>query len=272
MQHPRKILEKYSVHPKKSLGQNFLFDDTLLHKIVASADLDQTDHVLEIGPGLGSLTQVLAQKAERVVAVELDNRLLPILHEELVDYTNVKIEHADILDVRIDQFFDKRYVAVANVPYYITGAIMRHLLSHNERKPKRIVFTVQKEVAERMSALTGKMSLLAVSIQFYGDVHLVSNIASGAFWPKPKIASAIVRIDVHDQLPDNEKLFFRIARAGFSQKRKQLKNNLRALQVGDEAIGEMMSAAEIDGRRRAETLSIEEWKSLTTQYATLLDR
>ncbi len=270
MEHPRKLLEQHAIHPKKSLGQNFLFDDSLLHKIVASADLDPADHVLEIGPGVGALTGVLAQAAARVVAVELDNRLLPLLHEQLAPYPHVELHHADILDLNPSDLFDRPYAAVANVPYYITGAIMRHLLSNKPMRPKRIVFTVQKEVAERMTAPVGKMSLLAVSTQFYGTASIVSHISAGAFWPKPKVASSIVRVDVSEQPPVNEKLFFRLAKAGFSQKRKQLKNNLRALQLGDDVIAENMAAVDIDGRRRAETLSVPEWRALTAQFATLV--
>lgn len=263
MTHPRRILTAYGLEPKKSLGQNFLFDPSVLEKIVGSAEIHPTDHVLEVGAGLGSLTYYLAHRAQQVTTVELDNRLIPILQQQLAGCDNVRILHGDILDLDLSATVPQPYKVVANVPYYITGAIVRHLLTSKHR-PTDIVLTVQREVAERISAETGKLSLLAVSVQLYGTPSIVSSIEAGTFWPRPKIDSAILKIsDIHDP-HINEKQFFRVLKAGFSQKRKQLKNNLRSLGFSAEQIAHTLSQINLDGRRRAQTLSVAEWKTLTT--------
>lgn len=269
--HPKERLTQYGIEPKQSLGQNFLFDDNILASIVAAADLSATDEVLEVGPGIGSLTRHLAAAARRVVAVELDQRFLPILEQELSGFSNVELIHADILEVDPADYFSgqaeagSRYKVVGNVPYYITGAILRHLLGAT-LKPARMVLTVQKEVAERLTAAPPNMSLLAVSVQVYGQVERVMTVKAGAFWPRPDVDSAVVAITIDpqhlgEQPAFDEKRFFRLVRAGFSQKRKQLKNNLRSL-GGDALVAEALDRAGIDGRRRAETLSLSEWQQL----------
>ncbi len=266
-EHPKAILDRFGLQPKKSLGQNFLFDDQILAQITVAAELTPDDEVLEIGPGLGSLTRHLAQAARRVVAVELDDRLLPLLHRELALYPQVEIVHGDILTQDPGQLFpDRAYKVVANVPYYITAAILRHVLS-GPVKPVLLVMTVQKEVAQRLLAEPDEMSLLAVSVQFYGRPTLVGTIRAGAFWPRPEVDSAIVRVDLRrrDVISADEATFFRVVRAGFSQKRKQLKNNLRGLGFSAESLSQALSQAGVDGRRRAETLSLTEWANLTAQ-------
>lgn len=265
-EHPKAILDRFGLQPKKSLGQNFLFDDQILAQITVAAELTPDDEVLEIGPGLGSLTRHLAQAARRVVAVELDDRLLPLLHRELALYPQVEIVHGDILTQDPGQLFpDRAYKVVANVPYYITAAILRHVLS-GPVKPVLLVMTVQKEVAQRLLAGPDEMSLLAVSVQFYGRPTLVGTIRAGAFWPRPEVDSAIVRVDLRrDVISADEATFFRVVRAGFSQKRKQLKNNLRGLGFSAESLSQALSQAGVDGRRRAETLSLTEWANLTAQ-------
>ena len=261
--HPKEIFARHNIYPKKSLGQNFLFDTHLLGQIVAAADITATDHVLEIGPGLGALTRELAKSAESVTAVELDNRLMPILRYELAPFRNIQLVHGDILKVDPSAFFDHPYAVVANVPYYITGAILRHLTSA-PLKPNRMVMTMQKEVAERLCAKPGKMSLLAVGVQFYGQPRIVQTIPAGAFWPRPKIDSAVVRVDISaDAPPINEKALFKVAKVGFSQKRKQLKNNLRGINLTPDQISTAFAQADIDSTRRAQTLSIAEWIILT---------
>ena len=270
--HPRQILDRYAITPKQSLGQNFLYDEGLLARITAAAELSPDDAVLEIGPGLGALTRQLAQAAGRVVAVELDDRLLPILRYELEPFNNVELIHGDILTFDPAGWFDGPFVVVANVPYYITGAILRHLLDGRPR-PKRLVLTVQREVADRLTARPPDMSLLAVSVQYYGSVKLIGTVKAGAFWPRPEVDSAIIRVDVDDRhlvrgegeqgRKGEDEAFFRVVRAGFSEKRKQLKNNLRHLGLGDEAIAAALASAGIDGRRRAETLTVGEWEQLT---------
>ncbi|MCL4872430.1 MAG: 16S rRNA (adenine(1518)-N(6)/adenine(1519)-N(6))-dimethyltransferase, partial [Anaerolineae bacterium] len=188
----------------------------------------------------GALTRLLAQRARRVVAVELDGRFLPILHNELRGLANVQIVQGDILAQEPGVLFDQPYKVVANVPYYITGAILRHLLAA-AHKPELMVLTVQREVAERLTAVPPHMSLLAVSVQFYGRVQTITTIKAGAFWPRPDVDSAA---------------------AGFSQKRKQLQNNLRQLGLDKGDVIKWLDAAEVDGRRRAETLSLPEWLAL----------
>lgn len=275
--HPRQLLDRYGIAPRQSLGQNFLFDEGLLGRIVAAADLSPGDAVLEIGPGLGALTRQLAQAAGRVTAVELDDRLLPVLRYELEPFNNVELVHGDILTFDIAAHFDRPFVVVANVPYYITGAILRRLLESHPR-PKRIVMTVQREVADRLTAVPPRMSLLAVSVQYYGSVRLAGAVKAGAFWPRPEVDSAYIRIDVDERhlsggaeepgSRGEEEAFFRVVRAGFSEKRKQLKNNLRRLGLSDEAIAAALEAASIDGRRRAETLEVAEWQTLTATLDT----
>lgn len=264
MDHPKHILNQHNIETKKSLGQNFLFDDSILARIVAAAELTPSDHVLEIGPGLGHLTQHLAQQVERVVAVELDDRLIPLLRLTFATMPHVELVHADILALNLAHYFaDHPYKVVANVPYYITGGILRYLLTSQPR-PTRLVITVQQEVAERLTAEPGRMSLLAISVQLFGKPVVVGKVKAGAFWPRPDVDSAIVCLDLaQTPQPDvDEAAFFRVARAGFSQKRKQLKNNLQQLPLSAAVIAAALEATHIDGQRRAETLSVAEWVAL----------
>jgi 16S rRNA (adenine1518-N6/adenine1519-N6)-dimethyltransferase len=264
MEHPKHLLQQHGLSPKKSLGQNFIYDDAILAKIAGAAELIPKDEVLEIGPGLGALTQHLAHLVRRVVAVELDGRLIPIFQEQLFDYTNIKLVQADILDIDPADYFQQDYKVVANVPYYITGAILRHLLE-SACKPTRMVMTVQQEVAERLTAEPGKLSLLAISVQFYGQVEIVDTIKAGAFWPRPDVDSAVIRINLYDERvvePDEEKRFFGLVKAGFSQKRKQLQKNLRAINGDKAKVRQLLQSAGVDGTRRAETLNLEEWAAV----------
>ena len=269
--HPKTLLAGYGLEHKKSLGQNFLFDENVLLRIVDAAALQPDDEILEIGPGLGSLTRQLASKARRIVAVELDGRFMPVLQNELADLDNVAIVHGDILEQDPASLFEGPYKVVANVPYYITGAILRHLLG-GEHKPTGMVLTVQKEVAQRLTAVPPNMSLLAVSVLYYGEVERVTTIKAGAFWPRPDVDSAVIRIDVRRQDAGDEaqeKAFFKIVRAGFSQKRKQLQKNLRQLGNDRTAVTAALEQANIDGKRRAETLTINEWLALTAAFEAL---
>lgn len=263
--HPKDVLAVHHLLPKKSLGQNFLFDEGILRRIVAAGAVTAADEVLEVGPGIGALTAVLAQEAASVTAVELDDRFIPILQNELSPYANVHIVHGDILTENPADYFTKPYKVVANVPYYITGAILRHLLSCNP-KPSRMVLTMQKEVAERITAVSPQMSLLAVSVQFYGTATIVDTIKAGAFWPRPKVDSAVIVIDLGEtavSYPNiDEKKFFRLVKIGFAQKRKQLQKNLRALGYPRETIIEKMAQAAIAPNRRAQSLAIADWVRL----------
>lgn len=269
----RELLDRHSIFPKKSLGQNFLHDPNTLEKIVEMAELTPDSTVLEIGPGTGNLTQVLAEQAGRLTAIELDDRLVPLLREAFVDQPHVEIIHGDILDIDLVGVIGTGpYTVVANLPYYITSAILRHLLE-TEHHPQRIVITVQREVAERIVAEPGDMSVLAVSVQFYGQPEIVMRLKPSVFWPRPDVESAVLRIDVHDQpqvdVPDTT-LFFRVVRAGFSQKRKQLRNSLSGgLRISKAQADDLLHTGGIDPQRRAETLSLEEWAALTRAAAEL---
>jgi len=258
-------------YAKKSLGQHWLRDEASLDAMLDAAEIGPDDTVLEIGPGTGALTEVLARFAARVITVEIDRRLEPILRERLEPYAHVEVVFGDILETDVAALVGPDpYVVVANVPYYITSAIIRHLLE-SEHRPQRLVLTVQLEVASRLVARPGDMSLLAVSAQYYGKPRIVTRLSAGVFWPRPDVDSAVVRIDVYDRppvdVPDDE-TFFRVVRAGFSQKRKQLKNALAdGLHLSAEATVHWMQAAGIDPRRRAETLTLEEWAALARHYA-----
>ncbi|RIK39950.1 MAG: ribosomal RNA small subunit methyltransferase A [Chloroflexi bacterium] len=272
--------------PKKSLAQNFLVDETHRDRIIAAADLTPADTVLEIGPGRGVLTTRLAQQAGRVIAVELDDRLIEPLRQQFAGQPHVTIIHGDILELDPVRLIDdgqwtiddsspddsksniqhpEPYKVVANLPYYITSAVLRHILEARVR-PTLAVVMVQREVAERICAGPGEMSLLAVSVQFYAEPRIVDRVPAGAFRPQPKVDSAVLRLDVRPQpaVADvTPAAFFRVVRAGFSQKRKQLLNTLSAgLRLSKSVVREALIQADIDPTRRAETLSLTEWGAL----------
>jgi 16S rRNA (adenine1518-N6/adenine1519-N6)-dimethyltransferase len=263
--HPRHLLQRYGLHPKKGLGQNFLVEESALRRIVTAADLTESDTVLEIGPGLGALTRHLAAAAGRVVAVELDDRFIPVLREQLAAVSNVELIEGDILALDPAALVGGPYKVVANLPYYITAAVLRHLLESTPR-PELMVLTVQLEVAQRLTAQPGEMSLLAISVQYYGPVRQVARIKAGSFYPRPEVDSAVVRVDLDRDPPltgPDERCFFRVVRAGFSQRRKQLRNSLKAgLGIPAKEVEAALTAAGIDPRRRAETLSLDEWGKL----------
>jgi len=271
-----KLLKKHQIKPTKSLGQNFLTDQSSLQEIVQIAEIDQRDNVLEIGPGLGNLTFMLASCAKEVIAVEIDPNLIPILESIFANAGNVHIIHGDILNIRISDIIQgPEYVVVANIPYYITSALFRHLLEA-ENRPARIILTVQYEVAERICAQPGKMSLLALSVQVYGSPELKAKIPAAAFYPQPEVDSAVVRVDLFDTLPIESgqlDLFFRLAKAGFSQKRKTMRNALSAgMAWSKENTAEYLIRAGIDPQRRAQTLSLTEWITLTGVIETVIER
>jgi 16S rRNA (adenine1518-N6/adenine1519-N6)-dimethyltransferase len=264
---PRVLLRQFDIRPKKSLGQNFLVNERAAAQIVAAAELEPVDVVLEVGPGLGALTRHLAARCRRVVAVELDQRLLPVLEYVLSDLHNVQLVHGDILELEPQTLLSPGYKVVANIPFYITSNLLRHLLEADIR-PQLLVLTVQEEVARRIVAQPGDMSLLAVSVQVYGYPRIVNRLKAGAFYPRPKVDSAVVQIDLRSEgrpaqeVPDLD-LFFELARAGFGQRRKQLHNALAAgLQYPRSEIDAALAQAGIDPRRRAETLSVAEWVAL----------
>lgn len=266
------LLKQYGLRPDKKLGQNFLQDPFALESIAAAAGIQPADTVLEIGPGLGSLTRYLAVSAREVVAVELDPDLIPPLEAVTKPYDNIQIIHGDILKLSPRELIQKPgYLVVANIPYYITSAIIRHLLAQspkgeNDPKPRRIVLTIQKEVADRICAKPGDMSLLALSVQVYGEPRIASRIPADAFFPAPKVDSAVLCVDIYETSKIQAELldtFFKLIKAGFSQKRKTLRNSLSSgLHISPLEAEGLLKKAGIDPMRRAETLNIEEWQML----------
>jgi 16S rRNA (adenine1518-N6/adenine1519-N6)-dimethyltransferase len=266
----RERLRRHDLVPKKSLGQNFLVDISALQNVIASAGLDGCEQVLEIGAGPGNLTSLLAQAAREVVAVEIDRRFIPMLTEVQQSHANIHVIQGDILKLD-SQGLGVRpgYVVVANLPYYITSAVIRHLLEGSV-KPARMVLTVQSEVAERICARPGKLSLLALSVQVYGSPQIGACIPASAFFPTPQVDSTIVTVELFPEpvvpspLLD---LFFRLAKAGFSQKRKTLRNALSAgMHLSPPQTEEKLHTISVDPMRRAETLTLKEWKQLTASW------
>lgn len=260
------LLKQFNLHPSRGLGQNFLQDDRVLQEIVALAGIAPADDVFEIGPGLGSLTRYLALAAHTVTAVELDKALFPALGSVLAPYQNVRLVQGDILKIDpSDLIRSPDYLVVANIPYYITSALLRHLLE-NGGHPRRLVLTVQEQVAERICATSGKMSLLSLSVQVYGTPGIVAYLPAEAFYPAPKVASAVLRVEILPQPVIPTPLldtFFTLIKAGFSQKRKTLRNSLSGgLGIAAAGAEKMLAAAGLDPMRRAETLSLEEWSRL----------
>lgn len=262
----RRLLSAHGMHPNKAFGQNFLIDRAVLRQIVAAAEIDVADSVLEVGAGTGVLTRELARQARRVVAVELERDMLALLAETTRGLSNVEIVARNLLYLDpVDVFGDAPYKLVANLPYYITAPTFRHFLE-SANAPRLIVVMVQDEVAERITAAPGDLSLLAVSVQFYGKPRIVARVPAGAFYPAPKVDSAILRVDVNAETsltPPERDQFFRVVQAGFSAKRKQLHNALeQALHLSPETVRAWLQAANIDASRRAETLDIAEWITL----------
>lgn len=259
-------------HPaKKNLGQHFLISSTSLGRIVRAAELDGSDMVIEVGPGLGTLTRELALAAGRVIAVELDDKLASALRDEMAPFSHVSVLSGDILKLDIPSVVgSSSYKVVANLPYNITGAVLR-LFLEAEPRPNLIVVTVQKEVAQSIVSHPGSMSLLGLSVQFYGHPEIVARIPPWAFYPPPKVSSAVVRIRVYARpqvVVDSPQAFFSLIRAGFAAPRKQIINSL-ALGLGLPKLEaeELLCRAAIDPHRRAETLDLEEWRTLYQVYS-----
>lgn len=264
----RRLLRRHGLRPNKSFGQNFLVSRDVLDAIVTAAELSADDNILEVGSGTGVLTVELARRARRIVAVELDRNILPVLRETTTGFDNVEIIPRDLLDVQPDVIFGQEpYKLVANLPYYITALTLRHFLEA-ANPPRLLVVMVQWEVAQRLAARPGDMSLLGLSVQFYGTPRILMKVPAASFFPPPQVDSAVVRVDLFPQpplTPDARDLFFRLAHAGFAEKRKQLHNSLaRNLHVSREAVAAWLAEANIDSMRRAETLSLDEWITLTT--------
>jgi 16S rRNA (adenine1518-N6/adenine1519-N6)-dimethyltransferase len=262
------LLKHFGLRPQKGFGQNFLIDDEVLAKIVEVSDLRSDDQIVEVGPGLGVLTRELVTRVRRVVAVEIDHGMAAALQSLFKDQANLEVVNQDILSFKPGPHLDENpYKVVANLPYYITSPTLR-LFLESERQPTSIIVMVQKEVAERIVAKPGDLSLLAVSVQFYAEPVIVARVPRMAFYPAPKVDSAVVRIDVRQAplIPVEPETFFRVVSAGFAQPRKQLHNALsRVLWLPDGAASEALEAVGIDETRRAQTLTLPEWGSLVQE-------
>ena len=253
------ILKKYSIKAKRSLGQNFLVDYNIISKIISSADLEPNDIILEIGPGLGILTKELAKRAKKVLAVEKDDKLCVILKQELKDYPNIEIINADILKYIIH---NTRYKILANLPFNIASAVIRKFLETGN-KPQAMILMLQKEVAQRITAEPPNMNILAVSVQLYAKPEILFYISKSSFWPQPKVDAAMLKIDKIKSPQINTGLFFKIVKAGFSNPRKQLINNLSSgFKKPKQEISEWLQKNNINPTQRAQTLSVDNWLDL----------
>lgn len=296
-------LSQLGIKPKKSLGQNFLINEGVHRKIVAALEIKPTDTILEIGPGLGTLTEYLAQTGARIIAIEKDRRLVEHLRQKFQNNPKVEIIEGDILKlvpgVQGSGFSEElesktgrpeaelsvrdgtgwtldaeRYKVVGNIPYYLTSHLLRTIFE-NWPQPESIVLMLQKEVAQRIVAKPPKMSLLGVSVQYYAEPKIISYVSRNSFWPSPEVDSALVKLEPRPQTDaelhadlrrkkgEVEK-FFKVVRAGFAGKRKQLANNLaRGLGMPKQVIEEKLQSVGVDPKRRAETLTLAEWQKLT---------
>lgn len=271
----RELLRRYGLHARKSLAQHFLIDEEALATILDAADLGPGDTVIEVGPGLGVLTEELASRAGRVIAVELDGRLATALQERLASHDNVSIINGDILKVDpgglmgYDSVPPSGYKVVANLPYYITSLVLRRFLEAHQ-PPETMVIMVQREVAETIAAAPGGMSLLSVSVQFFGEPSIVGIIPAASFHPPPTVDSAILKItatESHRLAVTDQAGFFKLVRAGFKATRKQLANSLAngLIRPRDEVLP-LLEEAGIDPKRRPGTLTVDEWIRLWQVY------
>jgi len=272
----RDLLESRDIRPKKGLGQNFLVDPVYLRKIAEAAELSRDDLVLEIGPGTGNLTEHLLARAGRVIAVELDRRMVDLLRQRFAGVETLTLIQGDILSVDLPALLQphlgkfRAYKVVANLPYYVTSAALR-LLLESPTRAALAALTVQWEVARRICAQPGEMSLLAVAVQWYAVPRIVTKVPAGAFSPVPKVDSAVLRLDMRAELVaaiPGEEALFRVVRAGFSQRRKQLRNSLSAgLSLPPTQVEGTMRAVGVEPTRRAETLGLAEWAALARAFA-----
>jgi 16S rRNA (adenine1518-N6/adenine1519-N6)-dimethyltransferase len=265
-------LRQFDLRARKGLGQHFLIDGEVLKRITSAAELTPADVVIEVGPGLGVLTRELARQAGWVIAIELDNKLAAALKQTLASFNNITIINDDVLRIEpqalLSELKDRfpqaiySYKVVANLPYYITSPVLRHFLEASA-KPQVMIVMVQKEVANAIVAKPGEMSLLSVSVQFYGEPRIIGYVPAQCFYPAPKVDSAILRIDPYPQptvAVTDEGGFFDLVRAGFTAPRKQIVNSLaQGLGVSKGEVLSLLETASIVSQRRAETLTLDEW-------------
>ena len=269
------ICKRFDIKMSKKLGQNFLIKRGIVDEIVKAADLQEGEPVLEIGPGIGTLTQGLAQSGDNVTAIELDTRLLEVLDTTLAQYSNVTIVHGDVLKLDVPSIMNNEpFKVVANLPYYITTPIIMSLLE--SRLPiERLVVMVQKEVALRMVAKPGTKDYgaLSVAVQYYTKPDIVLDVPPKSFLPAPAVTSSVIRCVLRDKPPVDvidEKLFFRVVKAGFAQRRKTFANTMKTTGLSKDRIEELLAKANIDGQRRGETFTLQEFADVANAWAALI--
>lgn len=257
------LLKKYNLRPKKSFGQNFLKDEFVLQKIVQAAEIEESDCIVEVGPGLGILTKKLAVQAKKVITIELDKSLESLLKNELFKFSNIELKNMDALK------FDppkENYKVVANIPYNITSPLISHFLE-SERRPDKIVLLIQKEVAEKICAKAGKLNVIAIHVQIFGTPKIISKVPAESFFPAPKVDSAVIYIDMYKNplvKKENLKNFFKIVHAGFSHRRKTIINALeRKLDTDRSTIKSALKKCNISENARAQHLKIDDWSCLS---------
>ncbi|PJI09021.1 MULTISPECIES: 16S rRNA (adenine(1518)-N(6)/adenine(1519)-N(6))-dimethyltransferase RsmA [Clostridium] len=267
----KQIVSKYNFKFSKKLGQNFLTDDTVLDDIIDNSEVDKNDFVIEIGPGVGTLTHRLADKAKHVCAIELDDSLIPILKEEMKEYENFTLIHSDALKVDFDEIIgnEENVKLVANLPYYVTTPIISKLLN-NGYNFKSLTIMIQKEVGDRIAAKpdTKEYGALSLLVQYYCDVKVIRVVKPSCFIPQPKVDSLIIRLDKLQKpriVVKDEKLFFKVIRSSFNMRRKTLWNAMKGFKLSKEDLEQAFNDAGIDSKRRGETLSIEEFGKLSDE-------
>ena len=270
------ILRRFNLHADKKLGQNFLIDEDIVRRIAAAAELAPGEPVLEVGPGIGTLTQALAETGADVTAVELDKRLLPVLEKTLEGYENVRVINADVLELDVNSAMGgKTFKVAANLPYYITTPIIFALLE--KKLPlERMVIMVQKEVADRMQSGPGTKDYgaLSLAVQYYAEPYVVANVPPNCFMPRPKVGSAVIRLTKYKDAPikvTNEKLLFQLIRASFNQRRKTLQNGIKnfgGLNFSKEQVAQALEEMELPASVRGEALTLEQF----AQLSNILDR
>ena len=269
------ICKRFDIKMSKKLGQNFLIKRGIVDEIVHAAELTPGEPVLEVGPGIGTLTQGLAQSGADVTAIELDRRLLEVLDTTLASYDNVRIVHGDVLKLDVPTIMNhKPFKVVANLPYYITTPIIMSLLE-SKLPIERLVVMVQKEVALRMVAKPGTKDYgaLSVAIQYYTEPDIVLDVPPKSFLPAPAVTSSVIRCVLRDKPPVDvidEKLFFRVVKAGFAQRRKTFSNTMKTTGLSKDRIEELLAKANIDGQRRGETFTLQEFADVANAWASLI--
>jgi 16S rRNA (adenine1518-N6/adenine1519-N6)-dimethyltransferase len=275
----KQICKSYNIQPERNKGQNFLINPQIIKDITLAAEIKPTDTVLEIGPGLGILTEELVKQAKKVVSIELDDKLFDFLRVKFVDEKNLELINNDILKIPAESPRLKADKIVANLPYNITSYFLKKFLT-SEQRPQDMTLLLQKEVAKRICALPGQMSLLAVSVQLYGSPKIIKTVEANNFWPRPAVDSAILKIEnikTQGQILEflegiEEKFFWQVVKIGFSAKRKQLQHNISAgLKIPAENIKKWLVEANFDPKIRAQNLSVSDWLKLCHRLAKEID-